>query len=708
MVVISAPPGYGKSTILAQWADGDGRPFARLPLEQADNDPAVLLEGIVDALTGVVPLDPVVVQWAASPRPQFGRTVVPKLAASLASAPESFVVTFDDAHCLTEPESIGLLARVVEHVPAGSTVAIAGRTEPALPMARLRAGGGVLDIGLHDLAFDFEESRSLLLAAGADLDDEQLEAVVRSTEGWATGLYLAALAHIAGARAGVPEPFRGDDRLMGDYLRSEVLARHDEEEVEFLTRSASLDRMSGPLCDAVLERSGSAEMLERLAAGNHLIIPMDRHGEWYRYHHLFAELLTHELDRRQAGEHARVLLRASDWYEANGPIGSAVEYAKEAGDVARVAALVARAAQPLMVSGRAATIQGWATWLDDRGCDDAAFAVSASWLNALTGHPADAAYWAEVAGRRNVAGSLPDGTESIDAWLGALAVALCLHGVKQARDDAVQALETLSAGSPWRPAVGAVLGLVHVALGEPDAADLAFREAEDVAAARGVIGAQIQSLGGRASLAIDRQDWEEASRLTHRACALVEELRMEGFLTSLAAGATAARVAVHEGDPQRARRCLAQVEPARPLLSPALPHVAVHDLTQFAKAYLALGDLAGAEQAVDEAEVIIARSADLAGLADEVAKLHDRLATARREIPGVSLSPAELRVLPLLATHFSFREIGERLFVSQNTVKTQAISIYRKLGVSSRSAAIERARALEIIPAGTVEVVPPG
>ena len=183
---------------------------------------------------------------------------------------------------------------------------------------------------------------------------------------------------------------------------------------------------------------------------------------------------------------------------------------------------------------------------------------------------------------------------------------------------------------------------------------------------------------------------------------------MEGFLTSVAAGATAARVAVHEGDPQRARRCLALVEPARPLLSTALPHAAVHDLTQIVKAHLALGDLAGGEQAVGEAEVIIARSADLAGLAAEVAELHDRLATARREVPGVAISPAELRVLPLLATHLSFREIGEQLFVSQNTVKTQAISIYRKLGVSSRSAAIQRARSLGIIPGGTVEAVPPG
>jgi LuxR family transcriptional regulator, maltose regulon positive regulatory protein len=485
-----------------------------------------------------------------------------------------------------------------------------------------------------------------------------------------------------------------------------VLSLHSDDEIAFLTRSSVLDRMSGALCDAVLERSDSAAMLEHLEAGNHLIIPLDRHGEWYRYHHLLADLLSHELDRREAGERPRLLLRASDWYEAYGSIESAVESAKDAGDVARVAAYVARVSQPMMVSGRSATLRGWADWLDDRGCDDAAFAVSAAWVSVLTGRSADAVYWAEVAERRTVAGPLPDGTESIDAWLQALEAALCRHGVKQARDDAVQALETLSAGSPWRPAVGAVLGLVLIALGEMESANLAFREAEDVAAARGVIGAQIQGLGSRASLAIERQDWEEASQLTHHACALVEELRMEGFLTSVAAGATAARVAVHDGDPLRARRCLALVEPARPLLSTALPHVAVHDLTQIAKAHLALGDLVGAEQAVEEAEVIIARSADLAGLAAEVAELHDLLAAARREIPGSALSPAELRVLPLLATHLSFREIGEQLFVSQNTVKTQAISIYRKLGVSSRSAAIERARTLGVIPQGTVEAGP--
>ena len=705
MVVISAPPGYGKSTILAQWADDDDRPFAWIPLEEADNDPAVLLEGITHALSGVIPLDPVVTQWAASPRPQFGRTVMPKLAASLVAAPEPFVVAFDDVHRLSEPESVGLVGRMVEHVPVGSTVAIAGRAEPPLPLARLRASGGVLDIGLDDLAFDLHEGRSLLSAAGAEWDDEQLEAVVRSTEGWAVGLYLAALAHAGGAHSGAPEPFRGDDRLMGDYLRSEVLARLGEDEVAFLTRSSVLERLSGPLCDDVLERSGSAAMLARLEAGNHLIVPLDRHGEWYRYHYLFTDLLAHELDRREPGERTRLLRRASDWCEANGPIESAVGYAMDGGDVARVAALVARVGQPLFVSGRSATIKGWANWLDDRGCDDAAFAVTASWVSALTGHAADAAYWAEIAERRNVAGPLPDGTESIDAWLHALGAALCRHGVKQARDDAVLALETLSSGSPWRPASGVALGLSLIALGESEAAVLAFHETEEVAASRGVTGALIQSLGTRAALSIERQDWDTASRLTRRACDLVEELRMEGFLTSAVAGAAAARVAVHEGDPQRARHCLAQLEPVRPLYSTALPHMGVHGLTEIAKAYLALGELATAEAVLGEAEVLVARSADLGGLAAEVIELRDRLTAARHVAPRVALSPAELRLLPLLATHLSFREIGEQLFVSQNTVKTQAISIYRKLGVSSRSAAVERASALGVIPGGTVEAV---
>jgi LuxR family maltose regulon positive regulatory protein len=280
VVVVSAPPGYGKSTILAQWARADDRSFAWIPLEQADNDPAVLLEAVVHAVSGIVPVDPTVARWAASPRPQFGRTVVPKLAASLAAAPEPFVVAFDDAHHLSDPESVGLVGRIVEHVPMGSTVAIAGRTELALPLARLRASGGVLDVGLDDLAMDLSESRSLLLAAGAELDDEQLELVFRSTEGWAAGLYLAALARTGEGRAGAPEPFRGDDRLMGDYLRAEVLARLSEDEVDLLTRSSVLERLSGPLCDDVLERSGSAALLDRLEAGNHLIIPLDRHGEW--------------------------------------------------------------------------------------------------------------------------------------------------------------------------------------------------------------------------------------------------------------------------------------------------------------------------------------------------------------------------------------------------------------------------------------------
>ncbi len=244
---------------------------------------------------------------------------------------EPVVLVLDHVESLQNDECLDTIAELALHLPTGSRLALGTRAEPPLPMARLRAGGDVVEVGVDALAMTGLEGRALLDAAGVQLTDAELDQLLDRTEGWPVGLYLAALALRAGAsqqHAGVA--FSGDDRLMADYLRTELLARLSEAEVSFLTHTSVLDRMSGRLCDAVLDRTGSGAVLESLAHSNLLLVALDRHGEWYRYHHLFRDLLRAELQRREPELVNALHIRAAEWCEANRMPEPAIDHAQKA------------------------------------------------------------------------------------------------------------------------------------------------------------------------------------------------------------------------------------------------------------------------------------------------------------------------------------------------------------------------------------------
>ena len=275
-VAIVAPAGYGKTTLLALWARADDRAFAWLSLDAHDNDPIVLLTHLAVALDRVAPLPAAVFDALRTPGVSVPATVVPRLGAALAAVPEPLVLVVDDVHHLRDGASLDALVAVVGHVRGTSQLALAGRELP-FSLARQRAQGQALEIGVSGLVFTAEGARSLLLAAGADLPAEEVGRLARRTEGWAAGLYLAALATSEDGTAAV-DPGAGD-RLAADYLQSELLSRLPPEDLSFLVRSAVLDRLSGPLCDAVLRRSGSAGDLTRLERRNLFLVPLDGRGE---------------------------------------------------------------------------------------------------------------------------------------------------------------------------------------------------------------------------------------------------------------------------------------------------------------------------------------------------------------------------------------------------------------------------------------------
>ena len=223
------------------------------------------------------------------------------------------MLVLDDLHAVANPSCLDVLAELFEYVPAGSQIAIASREEPALPLARWRAQGLVHEIGVADLRLDEHEAGLLLAAAGVELDASELSELTERTEGWPAGLYLAALSMQAGAPSSASAAgFTGDDRFVSDYFRLELLSRLPAAEAQFLKHTSVLDRMCGGLCDAVLETTRSAHTLETLERTNCFVVPLDRRGEWYRYHHLFGELLRNELERSEPERRARAQ-RVARW-----------------------------------------------------------------------------------------------------------------------------------------------------------------------------------------------------------------------------------------------------------------------------------------------------------------------------------------------------------------------------------------------------------
>jgi LuxR family transcriptional regulator, maltose regulon positive regulatory protein len=654
-------------------------------------------------LDQVEPIDPAVLGALASRGASTAGTVVPLLGAALSAKALPVVVVLDDMQLLHDQEGLDAVAVLVDHLPPGSQLVVTSRGEPPLPVARWRAQGRLAEFGPDDLAMGGQEAGLLLHAAGVAVPDAGVAELLRRTEGWPVALYLAALSIKARpAGHGAEVEFGGRDRLLVDYLRSVLLSRLSPTEVRFLTRTAVLERLSGPLCDAVLGTAGSAAVLASLERANLLVVPLDRQREWYRYHPLFRELLYGQLERDEPELVGQLTRRAAQWCGDHGLPEAAIDYAMDAGDADLVARGVEQAVIGVYRSGRLATVQRWFDWFDDHGLIERypTVAVVGAWIQALGGHAAAAERWADAAQRGSYQGTLPDGSASIDGWRALLRAKLCRHGVKQMQADAELALALIPVGSLWRAPAQLLLAISYLLADDLEVADDLLAEAVEVAEDAGATVAATVGLAERAILAIGRQDWREAEILVERARQLVATARLEDCTTSLMVYAAAARTAIHRGDLGQAEQDLARAHQLRPQLNHALPYYAVQGRLELARGCLALTDLTSARTVLGEVDHLLHRRPRLGALREQADQLRTQLDHIHTDLNGAApLTTAELRLLPLLPTHQSFREIGQQLHISQHTVKSQAMSVYRKLGVSSRGEAIQRARTLGLLAA---------
>jgi LuxR family transcriptional regulator, maltose regulon positive regulatory protein len=666
VVVVVAPAGYGKTTVLSQWAEHDPRSFAWMRLEPRHDDPATLAACIDDALAG--------------------------------AGAEPFVLVLDDVHAVQAAEAFGVMERVAAALPSGSQLALATRREPALALGRLRAHRQVVEVRTADLAMGHSEAAALLEVEGLRLEGDDLDILVRRTEGWPAGLYLAALSLGAepDLRAAL-DRFAGDDRMVAEYVRDELLRSASPDQVRFLVRTSVLDTMSAPLCDAVLASVGSGTTLAELARSGALLVSLDR-GDWtYRHHRLFGEMLRAELRRAEPDLEPELHRRASAWHAAHGETRPAIHHAVAAGDVEAAGDIVWTHAAGRIAHGANDDVR---RWLDEFSSGQIAayapLALASAASRLAAGDRGQVERWTAAA-VRSLGLARPEAGNPLRAALTILRAATSSDGMAEMGADAASAARSEPADSPWRATGRLLEGVARHMTGQRDEARAPLEEGGRGGAAAAP-NVQALCLAQLALLAAEDDDWDRAAVFIARARSQIRASALEGYPTMSLVFAVSGLVRAHRGMVDEARDDLLR---AGRLLDELVDFASWYEAETriaLARAELRLGDVASARRwsydAADALRAIPDATTLRAWLEETRAQLE---AVMHSSGESSALTTAELRVLQLLPTHLSFPAIATRLYVSPNTVKTHARAVYRKLDATSRGEAVARASAVGLL-----------
>jgi LuxR family transcriptional regulator, maltose regulon positive regulatory protein len=451
LVLLDAPTGYGKSVLLAQWAARDPRPFVSITLGDAHNDPVLLLEGVVDGLDQIEPLPAEVASALGVPEPDLEGVVLPRLAKAIGARQTAVVLVLDEAEHIESPQSLLAIRSLVEHVRGGSQIAVATREEPTLPLGRLRANRLLSEIGQSELAMTVSEGAKLLAGIGMELSPEDLGTLVERAEGWPAALYLAGIAlrdetDLSAAIGRVT----GDDRIVADYISDEFLSPISRRRIELLRRISILDRFNGELCDAVLERTGSATALRDLLHGNMLLLPLDRKDEWFRLHTLLRDMLRAELRRTEPGEEPELHRRASRWWAEHGDSYRAIEHAIAGKDIERAGELLWAGVPDYNARGRVATVERWLARLGaERVSTYPTLSLTAAQGCLARGEGGMAEYWMAVSRGLLDKMSPSASTAPLTAGLALAEAALAREGLVAVSESAAAAAAAIPDESPW-------------------------------------------------------------------------------------------------------------------------------------------------------------------------------------------------------------------------------------------------------------------
>jgi LuxR family transcriptional regulator, maltose regulon positive regulatory protein len=699
VISIAAPPGYGKTTTLAQWARTKERRMAWLTIDAADNDVVSLFTYLAAAVDRVVPLeqDDVVRRLGAQGLPPFAIARV--LVTALPGGYKNVVIVLDDIHLLTDYSCLDALTTLIDGLPEGWQIAFAGRATPGLRVARWRSERVLLEIGPDDLSLDEHECDAMAHTLGLELLREELRELVERLEGWPAGLYLALLAV---QRSGPERPSvrpASDEPYLADYLRSEVLNGLDPDMVSFLGQTAFLPRLSASLCDAVVETDDSALKLEALVDASSLVVRLGGGSGWYRYHTLLREYLWAEFERSHPALIPALHRRAGQWYAEHGLAEDAVVELLAAGDEDRAADLLGQIAWDLVYSGRIATVRSLGDRFDDSTLERQPWlATWLAWAALYAGQVGRVARMADIMDSASFAGTPPDGSASFESGRAMLNVMLARDGPEGMRSQADLSVAAEPTWSPWRSLALQCSGMASLASGDDDRALREFGETVDLARAASASEEEQGALAFLAMIAISRGDWDGAASLADRSAEIMRASHLDSYVASAVTHAVRARVSLHRGDVFDAKASLASAQLLRPILTHAMPWLSVRCLLELARAFVAISDADGARAVLAQAEDIIRKRPNLGIVVADVRALRDRMRVLPLAFTGSSgLTATELRVLALLPFHLSYREIADRLGVKESTVKTHTVAIYGKFGVSSRASAIQLAAAVGLI-----------
>jgi LuxR family maltose regulon positive regulatory protein len=620
----------------------------------------------------------------------------------LTELPYRVVLVLDDYHCIKESSCHESVAFFIEHLPDTVHVVLSTRSYPPLPLGRLRARGEMDEIHTEQLAFS-EEEATILLKEGLRLDigSTDLLALLEKTEGWPAGIYLAgfSLRGKNDARAFI-DSFRGSNRYIVELLGEETLAVLPEAEKQFLLRTSVLERMSGSLCDAVVQTEGSTKLLRELSHSNLFVVPLTENEEWYRYHHLFADFLRYELTSTQPKLVPVLHERASAWFEREGLVGAAIRHAIAAGEHARAGTLIARHWFSYLATGQMVTLEQWLDALpEDLINGEAALSLVKAWISAVYGRQEERARYLALAEGNSYEGKLPDGTPSVEAGV-VLVRAVFGYGGAQSIAEAGRRAAALE---PERTSPRASLVRYGLASGLYLSGDISgarkpLEEALELTGA-GQPLVRIAVLFELSVVAVEEGHLEEAESLAREARALVDRFRLHRIPQSTLAHIALGHVLAERGKPDEAQTELESALSVRRILPNLSPWPTLIGLLALAQVRLTRGDRVGARAVLAEARAILEAVPD-AGMFSELLERQERklrTSTRQEEPLNWELTERELDVLGLLDGQLTVQQISNSLYVAPSTVRTHIKSIYRKLEVSSRKEAVEHAYAREII-----------
>lgn len=693
VLCVGAPGGYGKTTALAQWSKRDPRPVVWLRVRPESADPQWLAQSLVDALCEhEIVAGPVALPGAVN-AVSWHQVTLPTLEKVLSGAWDPVLVIVDDSQEMVGTEWEGLLESVATNLPEGSQLVIATREGVPSALRRLQSQGEVAALGVDVLGFDTDDATRLAESLGIPLDPVRLARIVDGAKGWPAAVYLALLSPL---RPGMESasPLDGADGL-ADYFREQILGKLARDDADFLLQVSVLHLLDAGGCDALTKSSGSLHRLRRLASVNHLLAAQDEAGDIFRVHPLLARFLSRELRETDAPRWRAAHSVASVVAEQRGDLDGAVHHAKLSADDALLGRLIWGNAGNVLGKGQWAVVNRWLSGLDEQRLRrDCRLSLSAAWVASHRGDMARMSRLALAAGDR-----AQEAGPHCSAHVGLLRASIGSEGMGQIETASREFIRGEPSDDPWQTVAHYLLGVALFLRDQVEEGTAALDEGLRLAIAMDLPLMSAHCLGGLADVAIDAGN-------THRALTCIRELRdlaakyqFEAIATGAPFFTTSAVGYVLEGRYIDAQREVSRALRMTSMMGTVAPWHAVQGRLALAQVMLVLGKTDRAWLLVDEAGDARTSAAASPRLDRLYVQTRQRLADASvRVVADSALTTAEVRVLQYLPTHLSFPQIAAELFVSRHTVKTQAMSAYRKLGVHTRGEAITAARRAGLLP----------